>query len=88
MNTTASGAQDRWTTEWPTAPGDYWFYGWCFRNRKHVAELNFVKARPTRNSLCLVTNGHFLYREEGGYGMWLSARLPYLPELPPEEEVT
>ena len=68
-----------WSETWPTEPGYYWFYGWPFKSRCHNPELHFVRAFRTANSLALVTNGHFLYRTEGGEGYWMPARVPELP---------
>lgn len=69
-----------WTKEWPTCPGYYWFYGWCFRGRHRKPELHYVKVRRIANGLALVTNGHFLYKAEGGDGYWSPAITPALPE--------
>lgn len=69
-----------WTKEWPTCPGHYWFYGWCFRSRHHGPELHFVKIRQIVNGIARVTNGHFLYKAEGGDGYWLLATVVALPD--------
>ena len=74
-----------WTSERPTEEGYYWFYGWPFRDRGHQAELHLVKIIQIANGVALVTNGHYLYRAEGAYGMWARAELPELPPLPPED---
>ena len=68
-----------WTKEWPTCSGYYWFYGWCFRDRHRKPELHFVKSRQLTKGTALVTNGHFLYKAEGGDGYWLPVVRPILP---------
>jgi len=72
-----------WTEDWPTEPGHYWFYGWCFRPwgsvRVRPPEWHFVRVSRTANSLAFVTDGHFLYKSEGGEGLWMPAMLPEPP---------
>lgn len=72
-----------WSEDWPTEPGYYWFYGWCFRawhgTRNEPPKLHFVQVRRIANGLALVTDGHFLYKAEGGEGLWAPATLPELP---------
>ncbi len=72
-----------WTKDWPTEPGYYWFYGWCFRQwgetRDRPPEWHFVKVRRTANSLALITDGHFLHKAEGGEGRWIPANMPKPP---------
>jgi hypothetical protein len=70
-----------WTREWPKVAGKYWFYGWCFRDRHQQAKLHYVEVKQGSNSLFYVTNGHFLYKSEGGYGYWREVDLPDLPEI-------
>ena len=70
---------DEWSLEWPTEPGHYWFYGWCFRDRKRDAELHFVKVSKISNGVCRVTKGYFLYKQEKGFGLWMKATLPLMP---------
>lgn len=72
-----------WSEDWPTEPGHYWFYGWCFRAwgdvRVNLPKWHFVRVRRTANSLAFVTNGHFLYKSEGAEGLWQAAMLPEPP---------
>lgn len=70
-----------WTKQWPTTTGFYWFYGWCFRDRDRPPEYNLVKVVQGGNGLFFVTNGHFLYKAEGGDGFWCEAQLPEPPEM-------
>lgn len=70
-----------WTIEWPSEPGYYWFYGWAFTDRSRDPELHFVKVRGiAQGKLMYVTNGHFLFKQEGGEGYWMPVTLPELPE--------
>lgn len=71
-----------WTKEWPTSPGYYWFYGWCFRDRVRAPEPYYVKAvRDSTGRLSYITHdGHFLYKVEGGDGYWLPTVTPVLPD--------
>lgn len=70
-----------WTEEWPNDPGWYWFYGWPFADRSGGSEIHLVKVIRNSYGVTRVTNGHFLYPAEGGYGKWLPADLPEPPEL-------
>ena len=76
---------NNWQHEWPTKPGMYWFYGWCFKKSpfKDVEEpeMYLVIARKISNGMMYVTNGHFLHKQEGAEGMWSEATLP----IPPKE---
>jgi len=81
---------DGWSLEWPTEPGQYWFYGWCFRGRDYDAELHFVCVYKTSNSIAYVTNGHWMFKSEKGFGSWMKATLPPMPSsmwLKAQEEV-
>jgi hypothetical protein len=69
-----------WSYDWPTEPGWYWFYGWCFRSRGYPAKMHLVRVRKIANGVAHVTDGHFLWRGEGAYGMWTEAVLPDPPE--------
>lgn len=73
-----------WSREWPVEPGAYWFYGWEFRSQireNKLPELHFVHVRRGSNCVMYVTNGHFLYQEEGAEGVWMPVELPGLPQL-------
>lgn len=71
-----------WTSEWPTTPGYYWFYGWCWPGWRHerISKLLYVEAKRTSNRIAYVTEGHFLYRAEGAEGVWQPVQAPELPE--------
>ena len=73
-----------WITEWPKEEGVYWFYGYCFRDRNRPPELHYVEINKISNGWMIVTNGHFMYKSEGGFGLWKKANLPELPKFPKE----
>ena len=68
-----------WTSKWPTEPGYYWFYGWCFNDRDGPANLHYVEVFKIANGIARVTDGHFLYEREGGEGIWRPVELPEIP---------
>ncbi len=71
-----------WSKDWPTEPGYYWFYGWCWRGWRddHTPELHYVEvALDSTGKPMYITNGHFLYKAEGADGFWLPVKLPELP---------
>lgn len=70
-----------WNGDWPKEPGEYWFYGYKFGKKEEddTPRLHFVTVRRGRNCLVFVTDGHFLYREEGACGVWMNVILPELP---------
>jgi hypothetical protein len=79
-----------WTDEWPTEPGEYWFYGWEHGKREDMEkppEMSFVRARQGRDSMFYVAGGHFIYRQEA-VGKWTKANLPDPPTLDLERELT
>lgn len=74
-----------WTNQWPTEPGEYWFYGWCWGSRARDPQMHFVRASrtgpPEHPGLVVVTDGHFLWQSEGGLGLWCPAKLPDAPDV-------
>ncbi len=70
-----------WTKEWPAKEGFYWFYGIPFKRwvDKYEPELHFVQVKKISNGICMITNGHFLYKQEGAEGVWQEVELPKLP---------
>ena len=70
-----------WTRTWPTEPGWYWFYGWCWKLLAGESEMHLVKVRTDGSEKPFhVTNGHFLWKGEGADGWWQKAILPDPPE--------
>ena len=78
-----------WTTEWPTAPGWYWFYGWAYGKivvgepeppRLEAAQVHM--AGPfSKRFLMTIRSGAFMYKSEGAIGMWCPMMMPELPDL-------
>jgi len=69
-----------WTSEWPTEPGHYWFYGWCFSDRDRPARFHYTTVGKTPRGVCYVADGYFLYKAEGAEGVWQEVQFPELPE--------
>jgi len=76
----------KWTKDWPTEEGDYWFYGWRFgdmnRNtgKQDPPEFSHVEVRRNGSGqLMLITRGHFFYKAEGAIGVFLKIDLPTPP---------
>jgi len=73
---------NQWTSEWPTEPGMYWFYGWAFLNKpRPVGEAKMVLARMVlgqNGAPVYVSRGRFMYDEEC-IGLWTPAILPDAP---------
>ena len=70
-----------WQNEWPSEIGYWWFYGKCFgRAETEKAEWHFVKVIKTQkpNVFVYITDGHFLYKEEGATGRWTKVQFPEL----------
>ena len=67
-----------WQEVWPSQDGYWWFYGKRFQNSK--VEWHFVKVIKTAkpNVFAYITDGHFLYKEEGAVGRWMKVQFPEL----------
>jgi len=72
---------NKWSTEWPTEVGLYWFYGELYRplSCRPKPELELVSARKISNGYMYVANGQFV-GQEGMQGLWQKAQLPELPK--------
>lgn len=71
-----------WTTEWPTEPGHYWFWGYPFKRSDRPDEMHLVRVYRVANGVANVTNGHFLYKAEArDGGRWAPATLPEPPGI-------
>jgi len=77
--------KDEWQLEWPKENGPFWFYGWLFRgqDKDEKPEICLVDVGESgvKGVFMYVTQGHFLYREEGAIGLWQKVILPALPTL-------
>lgn len=76
--------EHEWTTEWPTAPGLYWFYGWTFTKdyttlpKYHPGLVRMVGA----GNLLYLLDGAFAFKGENNHrGKWHLAELPPCPDL-------
>jgi hypothetical protein len=72
----------KWTKEWPTKAGAYWFYGDPFFKQKdrQSVRIHLIVVRKIVNALMCVTDGYFMFKEEASDGYWLEAVLPDPPE--------
>lgn len=71
---------ETWTTERPTEPGWYWFYGVRFKNNSKGLELLPARVVQVSNGTSLIVNGHFGYKEEFGEFQFIKAKTPELPK--------
>lgn len=75
-----------WTKEWPTEPGDYYFYG-KYKNSDLPFDLKYCKARKAgsdgRQFLSLVVDGAFCHKSEQ---LGLFKKIEKV-DLPTEEEL-
>lgn len=73
-----------WSKTWPTAPGDYWFYGRMYPSQTED-EMNLVKiVRAGQGKyvhLMCISGSHFIYESEAT-GVWKPARVPKAPSEP------
>ena len=74
-----------WTTEWPTEPGWYWFFGFRFKSRDRPPELATVRVHKTMKGVARVGGASFMYRGEGDHGVWAKLDTPEPPSIPREE---
>jgi hypothetical protein len=69
---------DKWSEKWPTKEDTYWFYGKQFRDSQTKLHLVEVWIDGVGNPT-YVTEGSFMYKQEGAVGLWMKANLPWLP---------
>lgn len=67
-----------WSPLWPTEPGMYWFAGWKFGSSTKPG-VYLAKAIGMSGKVPIVVDGHFMYKTEGGSGVWKPATVPELP---------
>ena len=67
-----------WTKEWPTTPGQYWFYG-RRSSMRDKDDLFYVQVRKIQNGVTYICEGSFLFEAEGAKGVWQPITLPELP---------
>ena len=64
---------------WPTEPGYYWFWGYCY-GKDRGKELVLCKVGQIANGLMVSANGHFIFKQKVEEPMFIPATLPELPE--------
>jgi hypothetical protein len=67
---------NKWTEDWPTEPGHYWFYGTPYRSMD--VKLSTVTVHKVAHGVTCIGRGVFIYHREAK-GVW--QRIP-TPELP------
>ncbi len=72
-----------WTTEWPTEPGWYWFYGHKYGEDREP-EFGIVRVHEISNGVMHTLDGQFMFQSEGHDGVFQQAVLP-VPPLKREE---
>jgi hypothetical protein len=69
----------RWTQEWPTKPGFYWFYGiskFLAQFPNHKPELVLMEVREISNGVIYSTRGQFLFKSNIKIAWFRKAKLP------------
>ncbi len=79
-----------WTTEFPTEPGTYWFYGYRYGKtscgREAKPEMMLVMANEVSNGLMVTAEGQFMFEREIEQASFAKTELPYSPPLPAPPE--
>ncbi len=57
-----------WTSEYPTNPGWYWFYGRHYGDEKH--SMGVVNVFPIQNGVCHTLNGQFMFKQDKHEGVF------------------
>jgi len=73
-----------WTSEWPTEPGKYWFYGFYFGHKPKdgLPKLGLVKvSKDMKNEPIRVLDGKFMYKVDGHIGFFSDAEDVVVPSL-------
>ena len=76
---------EKWSSEWPTQKGMYWFYGYrygkFFGNQKNDPELLLLTVRKISNGFMYTADGQFVYESEVEEPYFQKAILPEIPKL-------
>jgi len=73
----------KWTKEWPTEPGEYWYYG--ITNNDDCDLLHFVTAFRHAGNMRIMAGSIVCYCENfemnksDTFGYWIKAETPELP---------
>ena len=81
----AEGEYRSWLKDWPTEPGEYWFYGISSGGQKvgHRPRLHLVNVYPLGDRLVMLMEGNTYWQgPRAPCGCWKPARTP----RPPEEQ--
>ena len=70
---------DKWSKEWPTTPGWYWFYGWYRGEKPSDAMLRPMEARRISNGVMHTGWGTFLWPQEFDKALFLPLTEPIPP---------
>lgn len=76
--------EDRiWTSEWPTDPGKYWFYGFQFgQTARGLPKLSMVVVSETKqDQIVRIVDGKFMYKADGHIGFFSPAEDVVVPSL-------
>ena len=57
-----------WSSEYPTEPGWYWFFGRKYGEERY--SLGTVRVIPISNGIMYVLDGNFMYESEGHKGVF------------------
>jgi len=76
---------EKWTTEFPTEPGTYWFYGYRYGKVScgHTCdpELMLVEVWEISNGLMYVASGQHMFKSEVECPHFCEAELPEFPDF-------
>lgn len=69
--------ENEWTSDWPTEPGWYWFYGYKYGEAR--LSIGTVSIKTISNGIMTVMDGHFMYQQEGHVGVFQRIPTPVIP---------
>jgi len=71
-----------WTTEWPTEPGMYWFYGYRYgKDNDEKPEMQLLEVSKIANGFMYIAEGNFMYKSEVEEAHFQKAILPKAPKI-------
>lgn len=71
-----------WSDEWPAAAGEYWLYGWIYKDEYvNPPKFHFVKVRKIRDGFMYVCEGQFVFKNDSAKGKWQPVVFPDPPVL-------
>lgn len=76
----------KWTKEWPTKEGLYWFYGYRYGKiscgTPCESELGLISVRKIANGMIYILDGQFVFENETEEAHFKPAELPLpYPEI-------